>query len=267
MQNKKKWIIGLVAPALDESGGVQSIVEMLVRQIEASGNFSCLLISLATSSSDALSTQLRNPASWFASPRMEEKNWRGRTVMHVGCRFSEFEFFRYRRRALLDDLLMRCDVIQVVGGFSAWGAAVLSSGPPVSVWAATRCEWERSTQLRVATGPRAMWRALMTMVTSRIDDRVMRTVDRIMVMNPLMQEYVASLRPAEHEAKALVAYAPPGVDGSDIDISNNADAGSDQRKACAKIYSFSWPIQRSQEKSGFAAGGVCGAGRRSGLRL
>ena len=201
--------IAVVAPDLSDSGGVQSIVEMLVRQIEESEAFECSLISLATSASDSMSVRMRDVRSWFSGVRCEQRVWRGRSVTHVGCLFSEFEFMRYRQRKLLSELLKNHDVIQVIGGFGAWSAAVSATGLPVSVWAATRCAWERVTQLQGSKGWRAIWRRSMTFFTERIERKALIDADKVLVMNPWMASYVESLTQGCPER---VVYAPPGVD-------------------------------------------------------
>jgi hypothetical protein len=43
---KRKITIGVIVPSLEFSGGVQSIVEMLIKQIECSETHNYLLVSL-----------------------------------------------------------------------------------------------------------------------------------------------------------------------------------------------------------------------------
>ncbi|KAA3652433.1 MAG: glycosyltransferase family 1 protein [Proteobacteria bacterium] len=209
MNTRMKKRIAVVAPDLEDLGGVQSIVEMVVRLIEASDRYECKIISLATAASDKLSTRLRSPSSWMRGVRTEVRYWRGRTVIHVGCNWSEFEFMRYRPRPALSALLADCDLVQVIGGFPAWGAVVPASALPVANWAATRCLWERSTLLGVGVSPKVLWRQVMTKIVDRLDARAMAQADKRMVMNPLMREYAVMLAPQRSED---VVYAPPGVD-------------------------------------------------------
>lgn len=201
--------IAVVAPALEDSGGVQSIVEMVVRLIEGSNRYECKIISLATSASDHLSVRLRSPSSWFQGVRTEHRSWRGRTIIQVGCLWSELEFMRYRPRKALSTLLADCDMVQVVGGFAAWGAVVPVGVLPVANWAATRCLWERSTLLGTGYGLKAWWRKAMTKIVNRIDTNAMARADKRLVMNPRMQDYAATVK-LNHPKD--VVYAPPGVD-------------------------------------------------------
>lgn len=206
-----KKLIAVVAPDLEDIGGVQSIVEMVVRLIEASDRYECRIVSLATSASDRASVRLLSPSSWSQGVRVEQRSWRGRTIAHVGCLLSEFEFMRYRPRRELSAVLADCDMVQVVGGFAAWGAAIPAGALPVATWAATRCFWERSTLLRAGGGLKALWRMVMTRIVDRIDAHAIARADRMMVMNPLMRDYAAALAP---KCQKDVVYAPPGVDTS-----------------------------------------------------
>jgi glycosyltransferase involved in cell wall biosynthesis len=209
-QNRKKILIGVVVPSLESSGGVQSIAEMLIKQIECSELYDYLLISLATSASDDCSSRIRKPLSLFDGPIAKNREWRGRKMIHIGCSMAEFEFMRYRKRSILKSTLSQCDLIQVVGGFPAWGASVLDCGKPLAVWAATRCMWERGRLLKVNNGLITYWRRLMTVFLNRLDDLVIRKSGAVMVMNPVMREYV-ELKLA---ASGSVVYAPPCVDTS-----------------------------------------------------
>ena len=207
----RKIIIGIVVPSLHFNGGVQTIVEMLIKQIEASETHDYLLISLATSAADECSSRIRKPLSFFTGPIVKSVVWRGRQMLHVGCSLAEFEFMRYRQRSSLTAILSRCDLIQVVGGFPAWGISVLGSGKPVAIWAATRCVWERRRLLKVNKGLITYWRRLMTNLINRLDDLVIRESDSMMVMNSLMFDYASKLKNHRH---GTVVLAPPGVDTS-----------------------------------------------------
>ncbi len=206
---KQKKVIGVVVPSLEFSGGVQTIVEMLIQQIEISEAYDYLLVSLATSSRDDCSTRIRNPSTFLGAPKIKILEWRGRKIVHVGCALAELEFMRYRPRRILKKILAKCDVIQVVGGFPAWGATVLDCGKPVAVWAATRCQWERRRLLSENNGLITYWRWLMTYALNRLDDRVISKTDCMMVMNPLMLDYSLGRKAS---GSTSVVYAPPGVD-------------------------------------------------------
>jgi glycosyltransferase involved in cell wall biosynthesis len=66
--------------------------------------------------------------------------------------------------------------------------------------------WERQRQKAEQTGPVALWRRAMTMLTTRLERHAIRRVDAVLVLNDPMLEYVRSVG-QDRAAKAL-----PGVD-------------------------------------------------------
>ena len=87
-------VIGIVAPALETSGGVQALAARLVDHIEAEPVWDYVLVSLATSATDDCSTRLARPSTWFAEPGTRALAWQGRQVTHVGSAFAEIELDR-----------------------------------------------------------------------------------------------------------------------------------------------------------------------------
>jgi glycosyltransferase involved in cell wall biosynthesis len=136
----------------------------------------------------------------------------GREIPHVGARFGELEFQRYRPRKILGELLSDCDVVQVVCGSPAWGNAVLGFGKPVSLQVATLAKVERRMRDGAGQGMAAAWRRAMTKVTNRLDQRALRQVDAIQVENPWMFEHVRAVN--RDRESVDIRYAPPGVDTS-----------------------------------------------------
>lgn len=204
----RKKIIAVVVPDLTDSGGVQTIAEMVVRQIEAHPDYECHIYSLATSSSDTCSTRLTKPQTWFKGIQSKKVSWRNREITHIGCHLTELEFMRYKPRKILNEYLEKCDLIQVVCGFPAWGNTVLNQHRPIAVWAATLCAWERKAVLNNAQGLKGLLRRFMTVLTARTDDKVIANVPKIMVMNALVEEHAKKL----NHRPAAVVYAPAGVD-------------------------------------------------------
>jgi glycosyltransferase involved in cell wall biosynthesis len=207
----QKKIIGLVVPSLESNGGVETIVEALLNQIKKSTQYSYILISLATSATDECSTRILMPATLFRGVKVKIVQWRGQYVQHVGCSLVEFEFMRYRQRYALKRALAKCDLIQVIGGFPAWGWAVLDCHKPVAIWAATRCIWERGKLNSMSFGIFAKWRLLMTGLVNYLDKDAIRRADCILVMNKLLFNYAAKEKAPFNDR---VLYAPPGVDVS-----------------------------------------------------
>lgn len=202
--------LGLVVPSLHQGGGVPAVAGFLVDVAERSGEWDLQIISLCMASDDPESTSLRRPGGWLRQPGLGTRAWRGRDIAHVGARWGEIEFQRYRTRPLLRELVRRCDVVQVVAGSPAWANAVIGAGVPVSLQVATLARVERRRLQRVSDGPLALWRRAMTAITARMDDHALRHVDAVQVENPWMLSHVQRVN--QGRSAADIRYAPPGVD-------------------------------------------------------
>jgi glycosyltransferase involved in cell wall biosynthesis len=167
------------------------------------------LISLSESSRDPVSQRLLSPRSWLRGPSVIDGDWEGLKYFHVGAAGGELEFQRYRSRRALTGLLAACDLIQVVCGSPAWANAVIGLGKQVSVHVATRAAAERRQRDTNPRTPMALWRRAMTAVTDRMDDRALRGVQAIQVMNPWMLEYARAVNAGR---EVDLRYLPPGVD-------------------------------------------------------
>lgn len=204
-----RFRLGLVVPSLEEGGGVPAVARFVlaVAQKVAVG-CDVRLISLATSASDGSSVRLRSPRSWVEGVTVRTGEWQGLPMQHVGARWAELEFQRYRRRGALADVVADCDVLQVVAGSPAWANAVVDLGKPVALQVATRAVVERRQRDGKPRTPLDYWRKALTSITDAMDDRALRKVDAIQVENPWMLEYARALN-----AGRLVdlRYAPPGV--------------------------------------------------------
>ena len=202
--------IGLVVPSLVQGGGVPAVARFLKDTILRS-RFELRLVSLSTSMEDAHSLRLSAPTSWWRGATVATGEWEGLPMTHVGAVAGELEFQRYRPRSALSGTLADCDIVQVVCGSPAWANAVCGLGKPVAVHCATRARVERRRRDGNPNGLAGWWRRGMTRITDRIDDRALRNVDAIQVMNPWMLEYVQRLNAGR---EVDVRYAPPGVDAN-----------------------------------------------------
>jgi D-inositol-3-phosphate glycosyltransferase len=200
--------IGLVVPSLGQGGGVPAVARFLKDTILRS-RFDLRLVSLSTSVKDAHSLRLSTPTTWWRGARVVSGEWEGLPMLHVGAVAGELEFQRYRPRSALSGTLADCDIVQVVCGSPAWANAVCGLGKPVAVHCATRAKVERRRRDGNPNGLAGWWRRGMTRITDRMDDRALRNVDAIQVMNPWMLEYVQRLNAGR---EVDVRYAPPGVD-------------------------------------------------------
>jgi glycosyltransferase involved in cell wall biosynthesis len=160
-------------------------------------------------SRDPDSVRIASPGSVFHGVRTRAGEWNGVPYVQVGCWGAELEFQRYSRRRVLTELLKDCDLIQVVCGSPAWANAVTGLGKPVSLLAATRVKVERRMRDSKPKGLSGLWRKMMTRVTDRLDDRALRNVDAIQVLNPWMLEYVREINMGR---EVDIRYAPSGVD-------------------------------------------------------
>lgn len=201
--------LALVVPSLEIRGGVQTVARFIKDVALRSGRYQLVLISLAEGSADPQGVRLLAPRTWWRGVTHRRGTWEGLPFDHVGAWASELEFQRMRPRRELTRLLADCDIVQVVSGSPALANVVNGLGKPWSVQCATRVRLERRQRDATATGWRGIWRRLMTPITERIEDRVLRQADAVQVENPSMFDYARLLG---RERGVDVRYAPPGID-------------------------------------------------------
>lgn len=221
--------LALVVPALEQGGGVPSVAEFICQTIERSSAYEYRLISLSTSARDKISVGLTQPASWLLGVRTDHGVWRGRPFTRIGAFASELEFQRYQPRPALAALLAGCDLIQVVCGSPAWAWSVCGLGKPVAVQCATRAIVERRRRDATARGFKATWRRGINRFTDRLDRKALQTVDAIQVENPWMLDYA---REVNMGRKAIIRYAPPGVDAERFRPATARDLRTDPYILC-----------------------------------
>jgi glycosyltransferase involved in cell wall biosynthesis len=204
-----KLCLGLIVPSIEQVGGVHAVARFVKDVVLSSGRYDLRLISLATSAYDESSVEISQPISWGRGVTTRLGQWQGLPFVHVGAVIGELEFQRYRPRKILADAVSDCDILQVVSGSPATAYAVCGLGKPVSVQCATRARVERRRRDANPIGLAGWWRKAMTEITDRMDDRALRVVDAIQVMNPWMYKYARQL----NEGREVdLRYAPPGVD-------------------------------------------------------
>ncbi len=164
------------------------------------------------SSNDLESSSPFRPLSLLRGPQIGTRTWKNQKVAHVGASFGEIEFQRYRPRHALTQLLSDCDVVQMVCGSPAWANAVVGAGKPVSLQVATLARVERRMRDGHARGVVGSWRRAMTVITNRLDERALRSVDAIQLENPWMLEHTRAA--VSGLPNIDVRYAPPGVDAA-----------------------------------------------------
>lgn len=200
--------IALVVPSLVKGGGVPAVARFVKDVALRSSSYQVKLVSLCMDSNEPSSRLLKRTSTWLRGPVATTAEWDGLPFTHVGANWGEMEFQRYQPRRVLADLLVDCDLIQVVCGSPAWANAVVGLGKPVALQVATRAKVERRQRDANPKRLSDWWRRLMTEMTDRLDDRALRRVDAIQVENPWMLDYARNL----NAGRAVdIRYAPPGI--------------------------------------------------------
>jgi D-inositol-3-phosphate glycosyltransferase len=207
--NSSAFRVALVVPGLayGREGGVPSVAGFLYRVLSKSERYHPELVSLATSSKDRASVRVLAPSTWLGGVQTTEFFWQETPAIHMGARFVELEFQRYRPRRLLSNLLKNYDLVQIVAGSPAAGLISKDVTVPVVVQVATLAAVERETKLIRERQIRGVWARMMTKITNRLDHEALQTVNHVFVENFWMYHYCKK-RLGSHR----VTLAPPGVD-------------------------------------------------------
>lgn len=204
MSTRRLRRIALVTQGYQTAGGVQTAARWLVQGLRSAGH-EVVVFDLASSRADPQSRRLTSPSSWRRSTLTVSDPVEAQ-VIHVGANGVELEPLRYLPRKELSVELDRFDVVQVVAGGPALALATVRSRRPTVLQVATTVAWERSSQLSVTVKNLARWRRAMTRATSIMERAALRRVDRVLVMNREMAEFVSSV------CETRVEMAPPGID-------------------------------------------------------
>ena len=196
--------VGLITHEL--TGGVGTMTRFLHRVLGESGQYEPDVVCLATSASDSHSTMLRKPWTWLQEPVVERKEDRGMPYLHVGARFTELEYQRYRPRRPLESVLARFDVLQFVAGAAPWVETAAPIDKPKCLWVATTIAGDRAARAATPLSMRRMWSSVMTRVAHRYEQRALRHCDSILALSPYTVRSLAPMVDRE------VSLAPCGVD-------------------------------------------------------
>lgn len=200
-----KKTVALIVSDFGEFGGLQAIALHLYRILLASGRYQPEIISVATSSTDRNSIRFLNPLTWFGRVRVTREEFRGIPFRHVGAVGAEIEVLRYRPRAVLDEILNRFDLVQVVTGGPALAMVARRFRGPVVLQVATLAAVERETALRAAPWPGRWWRRAMTRLCTRLEPRAVKAASAIFIANRWLFHRLAG------EGRKAI-YAPHAVD-------------------------------------------------------
>lgn len=203
MKSKKEVCI-LVPDLAGHEGGVPALADFVFDTLSRTGRYRPTYVSLAMSSRDEASVRLLSPPSWLKGARVVGRARRGRAHRHVGCRFAELEFQRYRPRPALTAILNEYDVVHVVAGAPAWAMVAKGCTAAVFLHAASLAAVERRA-IRRYEFPR--WMYWMTRVTSRVDLAALGHVRVAFVINRWMEEVLGRAA-----GPSKIVFALPGVD-------------------------------------------------------
>ncbi len=204
---KSKPRIALVVPVLAEGGGVPTVAEFLYQVLDESNLYQPDFISLATSSKDQASLRFLSPKSWSTGLQIVYSQWRGREYRHVGCRFAEFEFQRYRPRRVLTELLDQYDLVQVVAGAPAWATVAREVRRPVCLFVATLVKQERKSAIKRKRGWKKSWLLGMTNIITKMERRALSSVSCVFAESQYTLRLLSSMVSQER-----LRLGPPGVD-------------------------------------------------------
>lgn len=181
--------VAVVTQGYQGGGGVRSTARWLVRRLTDAG-YVVSVFDIASSIRDPYSRQLRSPATWFRRslviPDPTEPD-----VKHVGANGVEVEILRYLPRAELTRHLNRFDLVQVVTGGPALALVAARARPPVVLQVASTVAWERAS-LDANRSPLALWRGLMCLATTHLENYALRRTTKVLVLNRQMLSYVDS---------------------------------------------------------------------------
>lgn len=200
-----------MAPSLAESGGVRSVVKFLVDNLKTQQDrYEVELISLATSFKDVNSRRLLNPLTWLNAPQVTVDQLWGLDLYRVGCNFPELEFQRYKPRQVLDDLVIKYDVVQLVCGLPFWGNIAHNWQVPMCMQVATLTKLERAAGS--ASGgflPIKVLRKLMTGISIKMDHSGVQYAKIVLHENEIFERWMDESVPSVEKL-----FAPPGIDVS-----------------------------------------------------
>lgn len=208
MMISQKRKIAIVSPDLaGTGGGVATVASFIYEAIRASQKYEVDLISIATSARDASSVRILSPQSWLRGIESRNETWRGRDVLHIGCRFAELEPQRYMPRGKLTNLLNRYDLVQVISGTPAWAFVTMDVKRPVCLFIATITRAERVSVIEETKGPRKIWIIFVSKIAEKLERLVLPKMSFVFAESYYTKELVE-----KYVANHQLGLGIPGVD-------------------------------------------------------
>ncbi|MBE2223380.1 MAG: glycosyltransferase family 4 protein [Anaerolineae bacterium] len=203
----KKPRIAIVLPGIQYGGGVPTMALFLYQAIQESFTYEADLISIAMSSRNEWSTRILSPASWRKGVQISSGSWRSVPVTFVGAQWVELEWQRYRPRVVLDELLSRYDLVQVVAGTPAPALVTKNIKQPTCLYVATTAEQDRFSRISQSTGVRAILSRFMTSLSNRMEPAALNQMDHVFALSPYTYAQLDKYLPDNKLSLAL-----PGID-------------------------------------------------------
>ncbi len=204
MPSKKR--IAIVVPDLSVLNGVSMVAKFLYEVINNSGRYSAELVSISTSARDENSVKILNPKTWLQGITVTEREFQGIPYRHVGANLTEIEFFRYRPRKILDEILARFDLLQIVAGLPMWFHVAGNFPNKTALQVATLTDAELESVLASSSPPRKTWTQLMNKFNCDLEKSAFQKAVAIFVENDWLKNELEKMYPEK------TVMAPPGTD-------------------------------------------------------
>jgi glycosyltransferase involved in cell wall biosynthesis len=198
--------IAILVSDLSIQNGISVMAKFLYDEISRSGRFEADLFSLSTSARDANSVRILQPSSWIKGLQISNHQYETIPYRHIGANFTEIEFFRYRPRQILNEILKSYDLVQIVAGLPMGALVANEFKGKVALALASITESERQSMIACAPEPRKTYLKVMSKINKRLEKQAFDRADVILVINQWLTQYINKT----HPGKAV--FAPPGVD-------------------------------------------------------
>lgn len=136
-------------------------------------------------------------------------SWRSLPYVHVGARFSELEFQRYRPRTSLTRLLNSYDLVQFAVGTPPWACAAAEVQRPVLLWTATTTWADRQTAVSRSSPGRRIYAHSIRQLIRKFEREALRDSDCVLALSEYTQASLSAIVPDRE-----IVLAPCGVDTS-----------------------------------------------------
>lgn len=202
--------IALVVPEyrtdVAPGGGVYTVAAFVRSALSSVPNWTIEVVSPRMWRSAAESQRLGSLRSLLRGPQASVREVNGARVTYVGSHLAEIEWFRFRSRRILRELLSSFDLVFVIAGTPATFETVRGVHVPILAQVATTIKVERARLIKEGNLLRRSHTGLNRLLTYRMDRSGVQLPDLILTENPWMEDWCRT-----HGAKD-VRTELPGVD-------------------------------------------------------